>query len=241
MQTAKPQLVGTPLSHFTRKIRILFHELGVDYDFVRVTGVLATETAGYGDNPLLRVPTLIDGADTIIDSDHIARHVVGRHDRGDRLGVRSEQVADLNRLAVISGVMANEVVLILAARGGLTGLDGIVYFRKLRGAIDNGLAWLDRDVGSDVGRDVGSDVGRDVGSDAGRNAAHHPEPAPFDYRDIALVCMWQHIAHYKLVPDLDRHAHLAARVARFAARPSVAATAPEAALAEARAAGWQPA
>jgi glutathione S-transferase len=223
MQTAKPQLVGTPLSHFTRKIRILFQELGVDHDFVRVASVLATETATYGDNPLLRIPTLIDGADTIIDSDHIARHVVGRHDRDDRLGVRSEQIADLNRLAVITGIMANEVVLILAARGGLIGLDGIVYFRKLRAAIDSSLAWLD--------------------NHAGLDAARHPEPepAPFDYRDIALICMWQHLAHYRLVPDLDRHAHLAARVARFAARPSVAATAPEAALAEARAAGWQPA
>ena len=36
----KPQLHGTPLSHFTRKIRILLHELGVAFDFVRTPNLL---------------------------------------------------------------------------------------------------------------------------------------------------------------------------------------------------------
>lgn len=209
----RPQLVGTPLSHFTRKIRILFHELGVDYEFVRASSVLATSAAAYGDHPLRRVPTLIDGQDTVIESDHIARFVIQRHDPGDRFGVRSERVEDLNRLAVINGVMDNEVVLILAARGGLTNLDEVVYFRKLRAAIDSGLEWLNR---------------------------HMRGEADCDYRDIALICMWQHLLYYQLVPDLDRHSHVAARVAQLAARPSVVATAPEVSLAEARAAGWQP-
>lgn len=209
----KPQLVGTPLSHFTRKIRILLHELGVDYDFVRTSSVLATSAAEYRDHPLMRVPTLLHGDDAVIESDHIARHVIRHHDPSDRFGVGSERVEDLNRLAVLNGIMDNEVVLILAARGGLTGLDGIAYFRKLRSAIDGGLEWLDR---------------------------HTPDAAPFDYRDIVTICMWQHLAYYQLVPDLDRHAKLSERVARFASRPSVVATAPEASLAEARAAGWQP-
>lgn len=208
------ELIGTPLSHFTRKVRIVLHELGVDYAFVRAPGVMAAATAPYGEHPLMRVPTLHHGGETVLESDHIARYVVAQFDPGDRFAVRSEAVADLNRLAVINGVMDNEVVCILAARGGLTNLDEAVYFRKLRAAIDSGLAWLDRAV--------------------------EPARDGFDYGDIAMVCMWQHIAYYKLVPDLERHARLAARVARFVDRPSVAATAPEVALAEARAAGWQP-
>ncbi|HET9620301.1 MAG TPA: glutathione S-transferase family protein [Kofleriaceae bacterium] len=215
MSSAALQLIGTPLSHFTRKVRILLAELGVAHDFVRAPGVMGTATAPYGDHPLLRVPTLIDGAQTVIESDHIARYVVAHHDPDDRFGVRSEAVADLNWLAVVNGVMDNEVVWVLAGRGGLANLEEIVYFRKLMTAIEGGLAWLDRTV--------------DV------------ERARFDYGDIALICMWQHLAHYKLVPTLDRHARLAARVARFADRPSVAATTPERSLADARAAGWQPA
>ena len=208
------QLIGTPLSHFTRKVRILLHELGVDYEFVRAPGVMATATAPYGEHPLMRVPTLRHGDAMVLESDHIARYVVATFDPADRFAVRSEAVADLNRLAVINGVMANEVVWILAGRGGLTNLDEIVYFRKLRAGIDSGLAWLDREVA--------------------------PDRESFDYGDIAMVCMWQHVAHYKLVPELARYTRLAARVARFVDRPAVATTAPEAALAEARAAGWQP-
>jgi glutathione S-transferase len=56
------QLIGTPLSHFTRKIRVLLAELGVEFEFVRAPGVLAPATASYGGNPLLRVPTLVDGS-----------------------------------------------------------------------------------------------------------------------------------------------------------------------------------
>ena len=211
----KPQLHGTPLSHFTRKVRILLAELGVAFDFVRAPGVLATSAAAYGDNPLMRVPTLVHEGKTVIESDHIARYVVARYDPGDRLGVRSERVRDLNRLAVVNGIMDNEVVLILAKRGGLADLDGVAYFRKLAAAIDGGLAWLD----------------------------DHTDPGDrdFDYVDVATVCMWQHLAHYRLVQGLDRYGRVAARVARFSVRPSVAGTTPEASLAEAAAAGWRPA
>lgn len=212
---ASLQLIGTPLSHFTRKIRILLAELGIEFDFVRAPGVLAAAPATYGGNPLMRVPALVDGEATLIDSDHIARYLVRKHDPTDRLGVCRDGARDLNRLAVVNGIMANEVVLILAKRGGLTDVEGVAYFRKLAAAIDHGLVWLDED----------ADV----------------EAASFDYGDIATVCMWQHINHYELRPDLARHARIAARVARFQDRPSVASTTPAASLAEAAAAGWKPA
>jgi len=192
------KLHGTPLSHFTRKIRILLDELDVPFEMIWTPGVLADGASAYGENPLMRIPTLVDGPTTVIESDHIARYLVGRFDPEDRFGVRSERVADLNRLAVTSGVMANEVVLILARRGGLEDLEGVFYFKKLFAAIASGLAWLDQHVDDDP---------------------------RFDYRDIALVCMWQHLGHYKLV-ELAPYPRIAARVARFADRASIAATAP---------------
>ncbi len=208
------RLIGTPLSHFTRKIRILLSELGVDHVFDRARSVLATDPAAFGNNPLRRVPTLVtERGEMLIESDHIARHVVTTYDPPDRFGVRSDDIADLNGLAVINGVMDNEVVLILAKRAG-TEIDAVPYFRKLATCIDEGLAWLERE----------TDV----------------ERAGFDYRDIALVCLWQHVVHYQSAPGLDRYPKIAARVARFAGRASVASTAPVAALAEAAAAGWTP-
>jgi hypothetical protein len=128
--------------------------------------------------------------------------------------VLRERVLDLNRLAVVNGVMDNEVVLILAKRGGLDDLEGVAYFRKLMAAIDASLAWLD-----------------------GRC---DPDDPAFDYGDVATICMWQHLQHYQLARGLDGHRRIAARVARFAGRPSVAGTTPEVSLAEAAAAGWKP-
>lgn len=210
---AKPRLVGTPLSHFTRKIRVLFHELDVDFDFVRARNVLDPSPAAYGDNPLMRVPAMELDGETVFDSEHIARLVVARFDANDRLGVRSERVEDLNRVAVIGGIMSNEVVLILAARAGLEDTENVAYFRKLKGAMEGGLAWLDARVDTEAER--------------------------FDWGDVATICLWQHLEHYALVP-LDRYPRMAARVARFAHRPSIAATTPKASLDEAIAAGWSP-
>ena len=206
------KLFGTPLSHYTRKLRILFAELGVDFEFVRTTSVLAASPDAYGANPLMRVPTLVDGGVMLIESDHIARYIVGKHDPGDRFGVRSENPRDLDRLAITNGIMANEVVLILAKRGGLEDIDGVAYFRKLRAANASGLAWLDADIDLD---------------------------SRFDYADMTMICMWQHALHYQLA-SADRYGRIAARVAQFADRPSVASTTPERSLAEAKAAGWTP-
>lgn len=207
------RLYGTPLSHFTRKLRVVFTELDVPFEFVRVGGVLGTGASGYGDNPLLRIPTLVHEGSTLLESDHIARYVASRFDPGDRLRVRSDDVDDLNRLAVANGVMDDVVVLILAKRGGLEDLERVAYFRKRSVAIDSALAWLDA----------------------------HLDRGELDYAGIAAICMWQHLAHYGLAKEPDRYPRLAAYVERYAARPSIASTTPAASLAEAKAAGWSPA
>ncbi len=84
----KPTLHGTPLSHFTRKIRILLAELCVDFDFVRASSVLAISQASYADNPLMRVPTLVHAGTTVIDSEHIARYLVATYDPKETSAVR---------------------------------------------------------------------------------------------------------------------------------------------------------
>src|SRR5450432_2560908 len=148
------KLYGTPLSHFTRKLRILLAELDVPFEFERVPGVLGTSPSAYGNNPLMRVPTLVHGAHTLIESDHIARYLVGLYDPDDRFSVRSEHVRDLNPLAVANGIMDNEVVLILAKRGGgIDDLDAVSYFRKLTTSNHSGLAWLDANVDDDPSLD----------------------------------------------------------------------------------------
>src|SRR5205823_11985008 len=67
---------------------------------------------------------------------------------------------------------------------------------------DLGLAWLDANVDLD---------------------------ASLDYADMAMISMWQHALHYGFA-STERHSRIAARVARFAERPSVASTTPERSL-----------
>src|SRR3569623_223849 len=63
------------------------------------------------------------------------------------------------------------------------------------------------------------------GALAWRDARTDPDAAGFDYRDITTICMWQHLGYYGLRP-LDAYGRLAARVARFAKRPSVVTSTP---------------
>lgn len=197
---------------------MVLHELGIPYDFVRTsTSMLASDASVYGGNPLLRIPTLVidGGATSLIETDHIARYLVGRYDPADRLGVRSERPEDLNRVAVANGVMSDEATLLFARwYGGISALDAPPYFKKLADAIDLGLAWLEE-------------------------RAPAADDAAFDYGDLVTVCMFQHLVFLSFVPDLEKkYPRLTARVAHLASRPSVLATSPAVALAEAAAAGW---
>ena len=204
------RLHGTPLSHFTRKVRILLSELTVDYEFVRSPSVLSPPGSAYANNPLRRIPALVDGNATIFDSEHIARYIVAKHDPRDRLRVCSTRADVLNRLAVANGVMDNEVTILLTQRSGGDTSGG--YCKKLAAAATDGLAWLD---------------------------AQASARSPLDWADIAAICMWQHIEQTKVF-DLGPHARLAARMTELAARPSIAATSHKVTLAEAAASGWKP-
>lgn len=203
----KLTLLGTPLSHFTRKVRIVLHELAIPFDFKLVPNLLEADAARYGQNPLMRVPTLINGDRWIIESDHIARHVVATRAPHDPLNVLTPTPADLNQLAVVNGIMAHEVTIILAARGGLSDVMAHTYFQKLGDAITSGLSWLDYTLDAERER--------------------------FDYVDVATICMWEHLVHYELVPGLQGFPRIAGRVARFSSRDSVARTTPQASLAAA--------
>lgn len=207
------KLFATPGSHFARKVRILMAELGVQYEPVWIASLLATSPQEFANNPLLRVPTAVVGDKTIVDSDHIARVIVDTYDPSDWFGVKSGDPMMLNRLAVANGVMENEVILVLAKRGGLEDLKSVAYFRKLMTAMREGLTWLDTNVALD---------------------------APMTWADITLICMWDHLVYYKTFGKLESYPRIAERVAQFAQRPSVAATAPEPSIAEATAAGWKP-
>lgn len=191
------QLLYTPRSHYSRKVRILLHALGLPHELVDAGRVEACDPAAFGPNPLMKVPTLVDGETVVMDSDQIAAYLVRRHDPRDRYGVLDTRLDVLNARAVLNGVMAAEVELLLAGR---TGVDTRAYPRydKLRDAIGAGLAWLE--------------------------ARSTVFPATPSYLGFHLVAAWDHLALYDVLP-LDYPA-LGACVARLAEVPGVAGTRP---------------
>ncbi|MGE0582583.1 MAG: glutathione S-transferase N-terminal domain-containing protein [Steroidobacteraceae bacterium] len=166
------QLIYTPRSHFSRKVRILLAALDVEVELIDAGNVADARPAAYGPNPLMKVPTLLDGTISVFDSDHIAAYLVRMLDPADRFGVLTTDAEMLNARAVMNGVMAAEVELILAAR---TGLDTRAHrrFDKLRESIQQGLAWLEA-----------------------RSDRFPREPA---YLAFHAVAMWDHLELYQVV------------------------------------------
>lgn len=191
------QLFYTPRSHFSRKVRMLLGGLDLRADLVDAGNVAESNPQLFGANPLMKVPTLVDGDCTILDSDHIAQYLVRTYDPTDRFRVGTTDVDELNTRAVMNGIMATEVELILAAR---TGLDTHAHrrFDKMRSAIVAGLGWLEQ-----------------------RGKVFPMEPT---YLGFHLAAMWDHLELYG-VCDLD-FPNLRAAATRWNALPYIAATKP---------------
>ncbi len=191
------QLYYTPRSHFSRKVRILLDAWNRPVELIDAGDVGEDDASGFGDHPLLQVPTLRDEGTVVFDSDHIARYLVRKLDPGDEFQVETTDARLLNARAVMNGVMAAEVEILLAKRSGID-VDRLERFRKKRITIRRGLDWLDE----------------------GR-ALFEGEPT---YAGFHLTAMWEHLALYGLVPlEWPR---LEARVEELLALPYVTRSRP---------------
>lgn len=191
------QLFYTPSSHFARKVRILLAALNLPVELIDIGNVADNSAAIFGPNPLMKVPTLVDGELVVFDSDHIAQTIVRQYAPDDQFEVLTTEVEQLNARAVINGVMAAEVELLLAARTGID-IHNLPRFDKIRSAMHAGLAWLEQ------------------------NSMMFERQNNF--LAFHLVCMWDHIVLFKSIP-LDYPA-LAACVSKISAAEHVSASAP---------------
>lgn len=191
------ELFYTPRSHFSRKVRLLLDGWGVLVELRDVGNVAGAEAGPFGPNPLMKVPTLVDGSTVVFDSDHIAAYLTRKCDPDDRYGVLTNDPELLNLRAVTNGIMAAEVELLLARRTGIR-TEGLVRFTKIERAIGAGLDWLER------------------------HAALYPS-AP-SYEGFHLVSLWDHLVLYELV-ELP-YERLRRIVARLSESELVARSAP---------------
>jgi len=197
-QNAVVKLYATPLSHFSRKVRVLLELYGIPYSMIDVGNVAEVDMQKLGRNPLMQVPVLEDGDTWLIDSDHIAGYIVKKHDPVDQYHVFITDTFDMNARATMNGIMNNEVKIILAQRTEIPTED-YAYFSKARQSIINALHWLEQ------------------------NWRRFNIQSP-TYREFHLVCLWQHLQHYKLVPL--QYAKLENIVSQVAELPAMKKTAP---------------
>ncbi len=167
------KLYATPLSHFSRKVRILLDYYQCPYEIIDVGNVADSDLKGFGGNPLLKVPVLMDNENWILDSDHIAEYLVLKLDPSDRFQIQTKKIFDLNARAIMNGVMSEEVKILLAKRS-LLPVENYPFFDKALKSIHNGLNWLEE------------------------NYEEFEVTSP-KYRDFHLVCMWDHLKYYKLI------------------------------------------
>jgi glutathione S-transferase len=163
----------TPKSHYARKDRILIDALKLDVQLLDAGNVADQDPELFAGNPLMKVPTLItDEGQAIFESDHIAEYLVRQHDPQDRYQVLTTDLKALNARAVMNGVMAAEVELVMAERSGI---DAGKYQRyaKFRNTVDQGLAWLEA-----------------------RSAMF--EDNVISYAGFHLVCLWDHLVLYQM-------------------------------------------
>jgi len=162
----------TPKSHYARKGRILIDALELDVELLDAGNVADQNPELFAGNPLMKVPTLITGqGEAIFESDHIAAYLVRQFDPSDRFQVLTTDLNALNVRAVMNGVMAAEVELVMAER---TGIDAGKYRRydKFRNTVDQGLAWLE--------------------------ARANCFADTVDYAGFHLVCLWDHLVLYQM-------------------------------------------
>lgn len=142
------KLYGTPPSHFTRKVRVVLQELALPHDFIVLDRLLETGPEKFADNPLHRLPILVDGQKNIIESDIICEYLLSRYGskNADLSFLPEGDLFDQKkRLSVMNGGMGAGAELMRGKRSGISW--ELPYFVQEKASLLAGLAWLNKDLG----------------------------------------------------------------------------------------------
>jgi len=202
MPTATVSLIARSSSHFSRITRIYAAELEVPYALEPVFDIASTTSGVFGDNPLLRVPSLRTPEGTWFGSLGVCRELARRSSRALRL-VWPENLLDVlgsNAQEVVTDAM-NTGVIITTSRMQKVPDDNPALtkpFARLRGA----LGWLEGNL----------------------EAALATQPtADLSFLEVSAFCFLTHLT-FRGLGTLDDHPQLRAFCARFADRASARAT-----------------
>lgn len=135
------KLYMTPLSHFSRKIRVIAGVFGLQMEYVDVGPVAAIGLEKFANNPLMGVPVLTAENLWLVDSENIAAYLLKKYDPHNTLKYFSNNLADLNARAIMNGTMANDVKIVQGTRSHIPVYE-YPYFQKAKESILCSLEWL---------------------------------------------------------------------------------------------------
>lgn len=197
------QIIGRQSSHYTRVVRMLALELGIDAPLAPILDLMSTDPATYAGNPALKLPALRVGDDTVWGSQNACRLLARQVDGGEtRLFWPEEAYTPLlmNAHEVVAHAMAAQVEVVFHEIVSKRPPDAAS--RKRRESLINCLAWLD----------------------AHLDAIRAQLPADrIALLDLMLFCLLEHLPFRNPV-DLSGLPQLTAFVAGFGARASAQAT-----------------
>ena len=194
------QIVGRRGSHFTRMVRIVAHELGVDYELVPIYDMKQLDAEAYADNPALKLPILRRGNVSLFGALNICRALAEAAGATTQVAWpedRSEALARNAQELVWHGMSA-QVQLIVGTVLGKLPADNI-FFVKTRTGLEGSLRWLDTNL-----------------------AALHVDRGAqrrISIFDVSLFCLIEHVRWRETVA-IDGCERLIAWAGDYSARPS---------------------
>lgn len=197
-------IIGRQSSHYTRQVRLLAHELGVEYHLQPVHDLLGEDPAAYGGNPALKLPALRRGDEVVWGSANAMRALARGVPEGVARVFWPEQASTplaMNAHEVLAHAMAVQVEVVFHEFVAKRPPDA--PSRKRRASLVNCLGWLD---------------------------AHLPgirgelPPGRIACFELGLFCLFEHLA-FRNPMDTSGWPALEAFAAAFGERESALATA----------------
>lgn len=142
--TAPIEIVGRQSSHYTRLVRMLAHELGVEYTLRPIHDLMSEDPASFAGNPALKLPALRQGDVVIWGSHNACRWLARQAPEGIDRVFWPEQATDplcLNAHELLTHAMAAQVEVVFHEIVSKRPPDATS--RKRRTSLVGSLGWLD--------------------------------------------------------------------------------------------------
>jgi len=198
------ELYGRSSSHFTRIARIFAAECEVPVELHPIRDLMSADPADYGDNPALKMPTLVDDAGErwfgsigicreLVRNSELNLDVIWPEDLAGALGANAQEM--------VLQAMSTEVGIVLGKSTGVPADNA--HQVKLRASLLGNLRWLEDKVADAI--------------------AALPPDRDLSYLEVSLFCLVEHLP-FREVMTLEDYPNLRAFGERFARRSSARAT-----------------